>query len=102
MRRLIFSCLFGGCFLVSSGCGSPNQQAQAPVTAKAITWEYTVLINESGDQFPPHLRKLMEEGWEVYLVTGGQAYVSNFRTTNGETTNTVAFSRRDYFLKRQK
>jgi len=88
--------------LFIAGCGGSTAPAPSPVVIKPPTWEYTVLLNESGDHFPPHLRKLLEEGWEVHLVTGGQPYVSASRTANGETTNTVAFSQRDYYLKRQK
>lgn len=88
--------------LLIIGCGGSNPPAPAPVAVKATAWEYTALINEFGDPFPPHLRKLVEDGWAVYLVTGGQPYVSASRTTNAETTNTVAFTRRDYYLKRPK
>ena len=102
MRLLCSSFLFGGVLHLITGCGAPNQTAPPPVF-KPPVWEYTVLINESGEHFPPHLHKLVrEDGWEVYLVVGGQPYVSASRTASNETTNTVAFTRRDYYLKRQK
>jgi hypothetical protein len=101
MRLLCSSSLFGGVLLLIAGCGGSSSPTPPPAL-NPPTWEYTVLINESGEHFPPHLRELADEGWEVYLVTGGQPYVSSTRTANGETTNTVTFTRRDYYLKRQK
>jgi hypothetical protein len=102
MNRLILSLLFGSCLLLSIGCSGGNQPAPSPPAAKPITWEYTVMINESGEHFPPHLRKFVDEGWEVHLVTGGQPYVTASHTADGKTFNTVSFTRRDYYLKRQK
>ncbi|WP_020474516.1 hypothetical protein [Zavarzinella formosa] len=102
MWRPVSWSLFGGCLLLITGCGGSHPPAPIPEVKPAV-WEHMVLVNESGEQFPPHLHNLVKDGWEVHLVTGGQPYVvSTTRTGEGQTGNTVKFTPRDYYLKRQK
>jgi hypothetical protein len=69
-------------------------------------WEYRTLDYGQTVVFGS-VEELGSKGWEVYAVTGGQPYISSSQTTKGAgdttvTTNTVKFSPKVYYLKRQK
>ena len=106
-RSVLGTLALGALFLVVfSSVGAQEKK----VEPRRITWEYKVVVvtgEPESKKIEEALSKLVEEGWELTNVVGGQPYISVSRSdkqgaTGTRTDNTVAYSHLVHYFRRQK